>query len=69
MSDPKHLLHDDEPEKSGGSKFTEFDCPDCSANNPMADGFRYREEVRCNYCGEAYEVKERGDGRFKLVAR
>ena len=50
-------------------KWKEFDCPDCSANNPTDDGFYEGAEVQCFYCGETYQVVL-GDGgkpKFKSV--
>lgn len=46
-------------------KFTEFDCPTCSANNP-ADDFGNGDEVICGYCGLEFEVKVTADGELKL---
>ncbi len=47
-------------------KWTEFECPNCSANNPYDDGFRAGEEIRCFYCGLEFKVIDTGDGKFKL---
>jgi len=47
--------------------FTEFDCPNCDANNPYDEGFRDRDEIRCYYCGTMYRVKVlEGSKRFRL---
>lgn len=47
----------------------EFDCPECSANNPWDDGFRDQDEVQCHYCSESFRVTigERGRMKFKSV--
>ena len=57
---------DDEPKPTKGGKFNEFDCPECNANNPMGDGFGVGDDIRCMYCGQEFEVKDKGDGRIKL---
>lgn len=46
--------------------WTEFDCPECSANNPCDDGFRGGDEIVCQYCGLPWRVRAQDDGRFKL---
>jgi hypothetical protein len=61
---------DEEDEKdlggSASSRFREFDCPSCNANNPVDDGFGDSEEILCNYCGTQYRVKVTDEGRLKL---
>jgi hypothetical protein len=62
---------EDDEKKSGkaqGSKrrFDEFDCPACSANNPLGDGFGAGDEVMCNYCGLEFMVQVDDEGRLKL---
>ncbi len=59
---------DKELKGSGGanSRFKEFDCPDCSANNPIEETFGDGDEVRCNYCGMEYKVKVTEEGRAKF---
>lgn len=59
-------MDDDEPKANAHGKFTEFNCPDCTANNPVGDSFTVGDEVRCNYCGNEYKVVDRGEGRIKL---
>lgn len=47
----------------------EFDCPVCSANNPWDDGFTYKDELFCAYCGAVIEVRAASDGdesKYKL---
>ena len=48
------------------SKLTEFDCPNCNANNPWPDGFVNREEVCCHYCGTSFEARFTDEGKVKL---
>jgi len=62
---------EDDERKSGrakGSKrrFDEFDCPACSANNPMGDGFGNNDEVLCNYCGLEFKAMVDDEGALKL---
>jgi len=47
-------------------RFGDFDCPDCSANNPYDDKFGDGDEVRCYYCGQLFAVKVTEGGRLKL---
>ncbi len=47
-------------------RFTDFDCPDCAANNPYDDGFGDGDEIRCYYCGEEFRVTVSDSGRLKL---
>jgi hypothetical protein len=59
--------YDDAPRPSKRPKlFTEFDCPECSANNPASDGFRVGDEVTCMWCALTWRVRATDDG-FKLV--
>ena len=53
---------------SGGanSRFKEFDCPSCNANNPADPPFGMGDEILCNYCGEEYKVIVTDEGRLKL---
>jgi uncharacterized Zn-finger protein len=48
------------------SKFKEFDCPSCSANNPMDTPFGDGEEIHCHYCGTEFKVFVNDSGRLKL---
>jgi len=57
---------DDDDDKPGAKVKTEFDCPECNANNPYDDGFSPGDEVRCNYCGEEFLVEMKDDGRWRL---
>lgn len=74
---PRHDLRDvsefeeDEGKKSGaalGSKrrFDEFDCPSCSANNPIGDGFGNNDEVFCAYCGMSFKALVDDEGALRL---
>jgi len=55
-----------EPGGGASSRFKEFDCPSCNANNPADPPFGDGEEVLCNYCGQEYRVKVTEEGRLKL---
>lgn len=58
---------DDKPAaKPGKTKYFEFDCPNCNANNPWPDGFVNKEELHCHYCGTSFEARIGDDGRLKL---
>lgn len=63
--------YDDEDESKAmdaagsGRRFSDFDCPDCNANNPH-DGFGDGDEIRCYYCGMEYRVEVTEEGRLKL---
>lgn len=59
---------DDAPAGGDGtrSRFKEFDCPECSANNPYDDGIGDGDEVTCFYCGQQFSVRVNDSGRLKL---
>lgn len=62
--------HEDEERKSGralGSKrrFDEFECPTCSANNPL-DSFGNGDEVLCNWCGVEFRAVVDDEGSLRL---
>ena len=64
-------FEDDESEKEmakGGvsTRFREFDCPSCNANNPAEEPFGNGEQVLCNYCGTEYDVKVSEEGKLRL---
>jgi DNA-directed RNA polymerase subunit RPC12/RpoP len=60
---------DKRPDAQGTSRrFQDFDCPDCSANNPWDDGFGNGDEIRCYYCGQEYLAQVTEEGRLKLRA-
>ncbi|MBI4816943.1 MAG: hypothetical protein HY791_11835 [Deltaproteobacteria bacterium] len=49
-------------------KFTEFECPDCMANNPYGDGFKVGDEVQCLYCTKLWRVKSgAAEDSFRLI--
>ncbi len=54
-----------EAEDGGRRRFSEFDCPDCNANNPCGDPFSDGDEIHCFYCGQAFKVSV-SDGRMRL---
>lgn len=69
MSSRDH--HDDEDSKNAPAerkRFKEYECPECSAHNPMDDGVFEGDEVHCFYCGIPLiaTVKE---GRLKMTTR
>ncbi len=62
---------EEEDKKSGKAlgvkrRFDEFECPACSAYNPMGDGFGNGDEVLCNYCGLAFKAQVDEEGKLKL---
>ena len=62
---------DDEDEKQTGKalgtrrRFSEFECPTCSANNPF-DEFGNNDEVLCNWCGLQFKAVVDDEGNLKL---
>ncbi len=56
----------DETEKNGEKRLTEFDCPQCNANNPYGDGFGVGDEIRCYYCGCEFKVVDIQGRKLKL---
>jgi DNA-directed RNA polymerase subunit RPC12/RpoP len=46
--------------------FKEFDCPECTANNPLDEGFKIGDEVQCASCGILFKVRPASGGKFKL---
>jgi hypothetical protein len=48
-----------------GRRATAFDCVECSANNPVDDGFGPGDEVTCYYCGVIFHVTE-ANGRLRF---
>jgi predicted Zn finger-like uncharacterized protein len=62
---------DDKPtadELGRSRRFTDFDCPECSANNPIDDAFGDGDEVRCYYCGQEFKAQVNDSGKLKLRA-
>jgi hypothetical protein len=69
--DPRSFGDDDDDESqshlsSRRRQFREFDCPECSANNPLDDGFGDGDEVLCNYCGEEFRAQVSDEGKLRL---
>ncbi len=58
--------HDSPDEAGRERRFKDFDCPDCSANNPYDDRFGDGDEVRCYYCGQEFRAEVNEDGRLRL---
>jgi DNA-directed RNA polymerase subunit RPC12/RpoP len=67
-----HGMDDDDDDKDLGARagrqrrFGDFDCPDCSANNPYDDPFGDGDEIRCYYCGQEFKVLVNDEGRLRL---
>ena len=57
---------DDRDEVDAQRRWTDFDCPDCNANNPVDDSFGGGDEVRCFYCGSGFKVKVTDGGRLRF---
>ncbi len=62
--------YDEDDEKDDSSegasrRFGDFDCPECSANNPYDDKFGHGDEIRCYYCGAEFRVTVTDSGRLK----
>ena len=47
-------------------RFSEFDCPACSAHNPFDDGFGNNDEVLCNWCGIEFKALVDEEGVLRL---
>ncbi len=63
--------YEEDDEKSSrmsgsNSRFKEFDCPSCNANNPCDPPFGDGDELFCNYCGCEYRVKVSDEGKLRL---
>ena len=68
---PYDRAYDDEDEKQpealgAGRRFKDFDCPECSANNPWDDGIRDGDQVRCLYCGQEFTAGVTEAGKLRL---
>lgn len=46
--------------------FSDFDCPNCNANNPWDEGFKHGDEVRCFYCGLEFTARITEDGKLRF---
>ena len=64
------IAEEDESRKDGAHlgtrrRFDEFECPTCSAYNPL-DGFGNGEEILCSYCGLTFIAMVDDEGKLKL---
>jgi uncharacterized Zn-finger protein len=64
------LADEDESSKDGAAlgvrrRFSEFECPTCSANNPF-DEFGNNDEVLCGWCGLQFQALVDDEGKLKL---
>ncbi len=67
MAREPHDDDDSELENLGRRRrFGDFDCPDCSANNPYDDTFGDGDEVRCYYCGQEFRAEVNDSGKLRL---
>ena len=60
---------DDELTKAAPGKkrrLTEFECPTCSAHNPVGDAFGNGDDVFCGYCGQSFVALIDEDGALRL---
>ncbi|HZZ83514.1 MAG TPA: hypothetical protein VFE30_03165 [Anaeromyxobacteraceae bacterium] len=67
--DPHGMDEDDDfAGKDAGPqrKYTDFDCPECNANNPLDEPITDGVELRCCYCGEEFRARLSDEGRLKL---
>lgn len=58
----------DDDSSSGARKkrFYAFDCPTCGSNNPMDDGFRAGDELRCFGCSLDFLASVTEEGSLRL---
>ena len=63
MTSRQNYYSSDPPPKGGGS-WTEYDCPECDANNPM--DFKIGDEVLCMYCERFFDVVAKGERGYEL---
>ena len=68
----RYLDYDDDDEgafREGGRgrRFTDFDCPECNANNPRDEPFGDGDEILCYYCGAELRARVNEDGRLRLL--
>jgi len=47
-------------------RFTEFECPTCSAHNPVGDAFGNGDDVFCGFCGQSFVALVDEDGALRL---
>ncbi len=64
-------MHDDDDDDNNRSKRRrgddEFECPECSAHNPLGEPMVDGGEVQCFYCGIEFKVQD-VSGKFKFKA-
>lgn len=65
-----YALEDEEEAPKGAAqgsrrRFSEFECPACSANNPF-DEFGNNDEVLCNWCGLQFKAQVDDEGTLRL---
>ena len=65
-----HHGGDDDDEKvpptGAKTRFGDWDCPDCNANNPADPPIGDGDEILCNYCGTEFKVKVSDEGKAKF---
>ncbi len=69
VKDPYAFEDDDDKQAQPvgqATRFKEFDCPSCNANNPCDPPIGDGDEVLCNYCGQELRADVDGDGRLRL---
>lgn len=69
--DDNSILAEEDEKPTGAAlgtkrKFTEFECPACSASNPWDDGFGNNDEVLCNWCGMQFKAVVDDEGQLRL---
>jgi hypothetical protein len=60
---------DDEDAKAAPGRkrrFSEFECPSCSAHNPIGDAFGNGDDLFCGYCGQSFVAIVDEDGGLRL---
>ena len=59
---------DDSADSEGTAKkiWTEFQCPECEADNPYDDGFGFGHEVACHWCGRLYLVRGVTESKYRF---
>jgi hypothetical protein len=70
-SDPNQYDPEEDDDSPKGTatpnrRFDEFECPLCSAHNPLDEGFGNNDEVLCNYCGQEFLAQVNDEGKVRL---
>jgi transcription elongation factor Elf1 len=47
-------------------RFDEFECPSCTAYNPVGDGFGNNDDLFCNSCGQSFRAQVNDEGGLRL---